>query len=105
MRQRQAFLKLDYTARDIRYTRNRANTVLYATALSWPRDTICLEAFAGVAPEATASVHLLDRKSPLAFDATDRGLVIHLGAKPAYDHAFPVRITFHGQIPNTRRTP
>ena len=49
-------------AKDIRFTRNKANTVIYAQALGWPADAIVIQALgasAGTKPGKVANVELL----------------------------------------------
>lgn len=86
------------TTGDIRFTRNKANTILYAIALEWPGEKMLIKSLAGADLGGVRSVRLLGSKKKLRWMQTGEGIVITMPEKPAYDFAFPVRIEFNGEI-------
>ena len=52
------------TAEDVRFTRNKENTVLYASLLEWPGDQVVLETFKGVDLSGIKSCLLYTSPSP-----------------------------------------
>lgn len=93
------------TTEDIRFTRNKANTVLYATALEWPGETLLIKSLAGADLSAMKKVRLLGAKGKLKWKQTEGGLEITMPKRPDYGFAYPVRIEFKGEIasPLTKR--
>lgn len=93
-------LKFEGMPDDIRFTRNKANTVLYATFLDWPGQKAVIKTLAGADLSDIKSVKLLGRKRKLKWQATEQGLKIQLPRRqPNYGMAYPIRIEFAGQIP------
>jgi len=92
---------LSYTGKHIRFTRNKRNTTLYATALDWPGETMTITMLAAgrLDPATIQSVRLLGSDTGLEWKQTAAGLAITMPAKPATGHAYPVRIEFSGPIP------
>jgi alpha-L-fucosidase len=86
------------TTDDIRFTRNKANTVLYATALDWPGEKMLIKTFANQKVKGIKSVKLIGVKGRLKWKQTNEGLEIKLPAKPDYRMAYPVRIEFKKEI-------
>ncbi|MGC8638821.1 MAG: alpha-L-fucosidase [Isosphaeraceae bacterium] len=87
-----------FTARDIRFTRNKSNTVLYATVLGWPGDgatlsiaTLNSRAFDA---RAIASISLLGVKDQLIWTQDARALKVVMPAKPPGAAAYALRLTF-----------
>ncbi len=68
--------KLDES--DVRYTRNKAGTVVYAIALGWPRRGLLLKSFGASAAKTVkvAKVELLGSPEKIRFTQTDAGLHI-----------------------------
>ena len=92
------------SAKDIRFTRNKANKVLYVTTLGWPGD-------GAVVNIKTLNKHRIDLKSlhgmtllgsteKLTFSQDADSLQIKLPAKAPYPcSAYPIKLTFSGTIP------
>lgn len=91
--------KHEGTPEDIRFTRNKENTVLYATVLDWPGEKLVIKSLAKSDLNGIKSVRLLGTKGKLKWKQTEEGLELRMPAKPAYDFAYPVRIEFKGQLP------
>lgn len=92
--------KMIATAEDIRFTRNKANTVLYATLLKWPGEKLLIKTLAGADLSGIKQVKLLGKWWPLKWSVSEQGLEIDLPKNaPEYGMAYPVRITFNNEIP------
>ncbi|KUO16491.1 alpha-L-fucosidase [Streptomyces dysideae] len=98
------------TNRDIRFTRNKQNTVLYATALGWPVGSLAITTLTKALIDlgSLRSVHLL---GPMAGDYVplrdhrqdENGLHITLpSTAPFSAPAYTVKLTFTGPIPELR---
>ncbi|VGO17419.1 hypothetical protein PDESU_06015 [Pontiella desulfatans] len=85
--------KMIATGKDIRFTRNKENTVLYATFLDWP-ETALIQTLAKADLSGIQSVRMLGVDGELEWKQTGEGLEIALPAKPAYGMAYPIRIEF-----------
>ena len=75
---------------DIRYTRNKAGTVVYAIVLGWPEQAVVLSSFGAAANDAgrVAQVELLGSPERVHFTQSERGLRIELPQqKPSSDYA------------------
>lgn len=85
----------------VRYTRNKDNTTLYATALEWPGETLSLSRLRQGAADSEAidSVRLLGSDRELEWSQDSKGLHIKLPEQPSYGHAYPVRLKFKGTLP------
>ena len=90
-----------HTAEDIRFTRNKANTVLCATVLEWPGDQLTIRSFRrGEFDDGTLkSVRLVGVSGELTWEQEEAGLKVKLPAKPPCGSAYPVRMEFEGAIP------
>lgn len=101
-------LKFEGTSDDIRFTRNKENTVLYATFLDWPGEKGLIKTLQGADLSGIKSVSLIGKKSvlpwkkgELKWTQTEKGLEIELPeTAPKYGNAYPVRIEFEGAIPS-----
>ncbi|TLS46585.1 alpha-L-fucosidase [Streptomyces montanus] len=98
------------TAQDIRFTRNKAGTVLYATVLGWPGGSLTLKTLSSdrIDLDSLSSVKLLgstageyiDLPTP-AQDAT--GLKVTLpSTAPFSAPAYVLKLRFSGRIPTLR---
>ncbi|MFE7277569.1 alpha-L-fucosidase [Streptomyces sp. NPDC057623] len=98
------------TARDIRFTRNKADTVLYATALGWPGSSLTIQTLGSerIDLDSLSSVRLLgatageyiDLPAPTQ-DAT--GLRVALPSTAPFDApAYVLKLRFSGRIPPLR---
>jgi len=90
---------LGYCSEDIRFTRNKANNILYATALDWPGEKMLIKSFAARDLKGLTTVEIIGNDSKLNWKQTEAGLEIYLPEKPNYAHAYPVKLTFDKQIP------
>ena len=91
--------KHEGTPEDIRFTRNKQNTVLYATVLDWPGEKLLIKSLSSKDLSSIKSVRLIGAKGKLRWKQTEAGLEVRMPSKPAYDYAYPVRIEFEGEIP------
>ena len=98
------------TAQDIRFTRNKANTTLYATVLSWPGSSLTLTTLTSgrIDLGSLASVQLLDSSAGTYLNLptpTQDAAGLHLTlptAAPFTAPAYVLKLTFSGQIPTLR---
>ncbi|WP_027342037.1 alpha-L-fucosidase [Hamadaea tsunoensis] len=96
------------TSADIRFTRDKANTVLYATVLGWPGSTLTVTTLAGgrIDLSSLTRVQLLGSTAGSYIDLPTRsqdGSGLHIGMPsanaPFTALAYVVKLTFSGQIP------
>ncbi|WP_439381156.1 alpha-L-fucosidase [Amycolatopsis lexingtonensis] len=94
------------TNRDIRFTRGKDNTVLYATVMGWPSGTLDIATLGSgrINLGSLKSVQLLGSTAGSYTDLPDRtqdgsGLHIRLPSTPFSAPAYVVKLTFSGQIP------
>jgi alpha-L-fucosidase len=96
------------TNRDIRFTRNKANTVLYATVLGWPGSTLTIDALGSnrINLSTLTSVQLLDSVADSYVNLPNRtqdGTGLHItmpsSGAPFGAMAYVVKLTFSGQLP------
>ncbi|MEW2560345.1 alpha-L-fucosidase [Streptomyces sp. BK205] len=98
------------TAQDIRFTRNKANTVLYATVLGWPGSSLTIKTLNSSRINVTSlqSVQLLNSTAgtytTLATPTQSAsGLTVALpSSAPFSANAYVLKLTFSGQIPGLR---
>ena len=83
--------KLDFGARDIRFTVRR-NT-LYAIALGWPQKQFVIESTHVLYPGEVRSVELLGAEGECPWEMTDKGLKITRPDQRPCDHAYVFKIT------------
>jgi alpha-L-fucosidase len=91
-----------FTADDIRFTRNKAKTIVYAIVMDWPQHYLILESLttAKVNKEDIKSVSLVGTGQQLKWTLNEKGLTIQMpGDMPSYGYAYPVKIMFKDQIP------
>jgi len=82
-------------ARDVRYTRNKAGTVVYAIVLGWPEQAVVLSSF-GEANRVgkVAQVEMLGSPEKIQFQQTAQGLRIEQPRqKPASDYAVVFKLS------------
>jgi alpha-L-fucosidase len=89
--------KLD--EKDIRFTRNKANTVVYAIILGWPSAEFVVEALgtsAATKPGKITNVQLLGTDEKAKWKQTETGLKVTLPEryKPAVDYAAALKVQF-----------
>ncbi|MEU6510701.1 alpha-L-fucosidase [Streptomyces sp. NPDC046942] len=98
------------TAQDIRFTRNKAGNVLYATVLGWPGSSLTIKTLSSdrIDLSSLTSVELLDSTAGtyigLATPAQDAsGLKVTLpSSAPFSANAYVLKLSFPGQIPSLR---
>ena len=95
------------SAKDIRFTRNKPNNVLYATTLGWPGDGAVVNiktlGKSRIDLKSLRSVTLLGTADKLKFSQDAGSLQITLPAKPPYEcSAYPLKLVFAGQIPKLK---
>jgi len=100
---RKEFLKIKYSSRDIRFTRNKANTVLYACLMGWPGKEVTIHSLAGADLDGIQSVRLLGTSQELEWKQSAAGMQVSLSEQPDYGHAYPLRIEFKGEIPHVEQ--
>ncbi|MFD5317519.1 alpha-L-fucosidase [Streptomyces sp. NPDC127098] len=97
------------TNTDIRFTRNKANTVLYATVLGWPGSTLNITTLSAnrVNLGSLTAVQLLGHTPGSYVNLPNRsqdGAGLHIAmpsaAAPFNAPAYVVKLTFAGQIPS-----
>ncbi|MBP2328152.1 alpha-L-fucosidase [Kibdelosporangium banguiense] len=97
------------TNRDIRFTRNKSNTVLYATVMGWPGSTLSITTLNSnrINLSSLTSVQLLDATAGTYVNLPGRsqnssGLQITMpsASAPFSAGAYVVKLTFSGQIPS-----
>ena len=84
--------------KDIRFTRNKANTVVYAHTLGWPAEAISIQALGTAAetkPGKIAKVELLGTGEKLTWNQAAAALIVQLpkNYRPPVDYGAVLRIT------------
>jgi alpha-L-fucosidase len=92
---------------EARFTRNKANTVLYATTLAWPNDELRIKVLNSARVDLTGlqSVSLLGATNALAFRQSAEGLTIKTGPAPFASHAYAFKLAFAGPLPALKDAP
>ncbi|MEI7902946.1 MAG: family 43 glycosylhydrolase, partial [bacterium] len=95
------------SAEDIRFTRNKANTVLYITTLGWPGDGAVVKVQTlgkcRIDLKSLKSASLLGTTDKLKFNQDDESLQITLPPKAPYAcSAYAIKMVFAGQIPKLK---
>jgi len=95
------------SAADIRFTRNKANTILYATTLGWPGDGAAVRIKTlnrcRIDLHRLESVLLVGSPDKLTCSQDSAALQITLPPKAPYAcSAYPIKLTFSGQIPKLK---
>ncbi|HVH85081.1 MAG TPA: alpha-L-fucosidase [Terriglobales bacterium] len=84
-------------ASDIRYTRNKLGTIIYAIVLGWPEHDVILGSFGARAahdPPKVANVEMLGSPEKISFRQADDGLHINRPQqKPASDYAIAFKLS------------
>ena len=82
--------------KDIRFTRNKANTIIYAIALGWPGNEVVIEALgtnSAQSPGKVANVELLGYHDKLKYRQEASGLRVRLPAQKLSDDAIALRVS------------
>ena len=82
---------------DIRFTRNKTNTIIYAMALGWPSDSIVIKSLgisAATSPGRIARVELIGSGAPVKWKQLTDGLHVELpkGYRPKVDYAASLKV-------------
>ena len=87
-----------FTAEDIRFTRNKDNTVLYATVMAWPGEgaTLSITTLNSHAFDSgsIASISMLGVPGELTWTQDASGLRVVMPARPSGAEAYALRLTF-----------
>ena len=83
--------KLQYTARDIRFTVR--DNALYAMTFDWPDKTFVIESTRAFYPGEVRSVELLGSEGELKWQMTEAGLQIERPDHKPCDHVYAFKIT------------
>jgi alpha-L-fucosidase len=81
---------------DIRFTRNKANTVVYALVLGWPRDEVVIRALGASSPHlpgSVAKVEWLGCMNKIRFEQTPVALRVQLPPQRLSDVAIALKVT------------
>ena len=95
------------TAKDIRYTRSKDNTILYAILLGWEKDQkeIKLTSLSSdrIDLKNLKSVELINGEAgkylPLTFKQDAEGLIVNLPERSFEELAYVLKLKFDGKIP------
>ena len=84
-------------AEDIRFTRNKANTVAYALVLGWPSEPIVIKALgtsAATDPGRIAKIELIGAQETIRWNQSAEGLRVELPKRyrPAVDYAAALKV-------------
>ncbi|MEU6379097.1 alpha-L-fucosidase [Streptomyces sp. NPDC046909] len=98
------------TAQDIRFTRNKADNVLYATVLGWPGSSLTIKTLRSdrISLSSLSSVKLLGTTAGTSIDLptpaqSSSGLTVTLPSSAPYNaYAYVLKLTFSGTIPSLR---
>ncbi|WP_055525812.1 alpha-L-fucosidase [Streptomyces graminilatus] len=98
------------TAQDIRFTRDKAGNVLYATVLGWPGSSVTIKTLASgqINLSSLTSVKLLDSTAGTYINLptpvqSASGLTVSLPSSAPYSaNAYVLKLTFSGGIPSLR---
>ena len=89
------------TAKDIRFTRDKAARVLYATVLAWPGESLTITTLSSerIALTGLRRVELLGTGTVLSHRQDAAGLHVVMPAKPFESPAYVLKLTFGDRIP------
>jgi alpha-L-fucosidase len=95
------------SAAGIRFTRNKANTVLYVTTLGWPGDGAVVKiktlGKSRIDLKSVKGVSLLGVSNTLTYSQDAEALHVTLPSKAPYTcSAYPIKLMFSGQIPKLK---
>ena len=84
-----------YTSEDIRFTRNKEKTILYAILMDWPNDHIIIKSLGPkvVDENSIKSISIIGLDEKIKWSQDADGLIINKPEKrPLYDYAYPVNV-------------
>lgn len=90
---------------DVRYTRSKDKSTLYAIALEWPGESMTLPSLSRgrFDTEGVASVSLMGVPGQVEWRQDESGLTVQLPEKPSHEHAYPLVIQFEEKIPTLKK--
>jgi alpha-L-fucosidase len=99
------------TAEDVRYTRSKDNTILYAILLGWENSQkeVILKTLSSdrIDCKSLKSVQLINGEAgkylPLVFKQNTQGLIVSLPERPIEELAYVLKLSFDGKIPTLDR--
>jgi alpha-L-fucosidase len=83
-------------AEDIRFTRNKAGTVVYAIVLGWPEKQVVVQALGTSSPQLSAriaNVELLGCPEKIRFGQCESALRVQLPARKPCDYAIALKVS------------
>ena len=83
-------------AGDIRFTRNKSGTVVYAIVLGWPEKEIVVQSLGASSPHVSAriaNIELLGSPEKIRFGQSASGLRIQLPARKPCDYAIALKVS------------
>jgi len=96
------------TNKDIRFTRSKDNSTLYAILLGWDKDqkqaTIASLSSDRIDIQSLESVGLIGDAGTLRFKQDENGLVVELPDRPSEDLAYVIKLKFKDHIPPVDRS-
>ena len=96
--------QVEYQSEDIRFTRNKSNTILYASVLDWPGEKLLIKTLDSADLDNLKSVTLLGSNGELEWSLVDGGMEVYMPEKPDYNFAYPLRLEFGTEIPAITRS-
>ena len=84
-------------AQDVRFTRNKANTIVYALVMGWPGKEALIPAFGTSSPQSPdkiENVELLGHSGKIRFRQEAAALRVQLPAEKPSDYAVVLKVTF-----------
>ena len=96
--------KLGLTAKDIRFTRSKDGTILYAILMDWPGNEITIQSLSGaLSGKKINSVSMLGVEGELAWmHDENKGLTVTMPRSKPCEHAFSIRIATERSLNQTR---
>jgi alpha-L-fucosidase len=96
------------TAKDIRYTRSKDYTTLYAILLGWEKGEkeVLLKSLSSdrIASKNLKSVELINGEAgkylPLVYKQDEKGLIVSLSERSFEEMAYVIKLSFDGKIPS-----
>jgi alpha-L-fucosidase len=84
-----------FTSEDVRYTRAKDGSALYAILLGWPSSRRVFMRNLSSTNGVVSDVQFLGHEEALTWTQTGEGLEVRLPESPPFDHAFVLKV--HGR--------
>ncbi|WP_319268508.1 alpha-L-fucosidase [uncultured Draconibacterium sp.] len=96
--------QVEYTSRDIRFTRNKNNTFLYITVLGVPGEKLIVKSLkkGQFDTGSITSVKLLGHNKELPWTQTINGFEMEIPSQGLNEKAISIKLSFTGKIPETQ---